>query len=338
MKKPTIKDVARLSGMSVPTVSQILNKRGHFTRLTINKVNAAAKELGYVPDKNAKQLRVGSAITITVIIPDLSNPFFSSLVQSMQEYLENYGYDNIDLTLQTSTFGRLDETIENLINHGVDGLVITEPLPNPLRTHDLLQLHHIPYVVTDRNYDSDLTDSVSTNEFSGGEIAAKHLKKLGHKNVGIITPNYISPSISNRIDGFMSLWPTSNKERPKRFFAEFSKNGGKEIAPYVVRSGVTGVFTLNDEVAIGLMRGLADLDVFVPKDISIIGFDDIDYASYTVPSLTTVAQPISEIGSEAMSLIIKRLTSDKNVPSEPKGVVLKNKLVIRESTKANDIK
>lgn len=336
MRKTTIKDVARLSGMSIATVSQILNQRGHFTQLTIDKVNAAAKELGYVPDKNAKQLRNGSAITITVVLPNLSNPFFSSLVQSMQQYLETSGYDNIDLTFQTSAFNHLDQTINSLINRGIDGLVITEPLPNPVRTHDLLVLHHIPYVVTDRNADPDLTDSVSTNEFSGGELAAKHLKKLGHKRVGIITPSYISPSISNRIDGFMSLWPTSIETRPKRFYTEFSKDGGREIATTIAQSDVTGVFTLNDEVAIGLIRGLADLNVFVPDDLSIIGFDDIDYASYTVPTLTTISQPISDIGSKSLSLLIQRLVIGENPDAVPQNVTLKNKLVVRESTSKLD--
>lgn len=330
MKKTTIKDVARFSGMSIATVSQILNQRGHFTQLTIDKVNAAAKELGYVPDKNAKQLRNGSAVTITVVLPNLSNPFFSSLVQSMQQYLETSGYDNIDLTFQTSAFSHLDETINSLINRGIDGLIITEPLPNPVRTHDLLALHHIPYVVTDRNADN-LTDSVSTDEFNGGELAAEYLKRLGHKKVGVITPSYISPSISNRIDGFMSLWPTSSEERPKRFYAEFSKNGGREIATTIAQSDVTGIFTLNDEVAIGLIRGLSSLNVSVPDDLSIIGFDDIDYASFTVPTLTTIAQPISEIGSKSLSLLIHRLVINENFDSTPQNVTFKNKLVIRES-------
>ncbi|QAR34629.1 LacI family DNA-binding transcriptional regulator [Latilactobacillus curvatus] len=333
MKKTTIKDVARRSGMSIATVSQILNQRGRFTQSTINKVNTAAKDLGYVPDKNAKQLRMRSAITITVVLPNLTNPFFSSLVQSMQQYLESSGYENIDLTFQTSVFNRLDETINNLINRGIDGLIITEPLPNPTHTHELLTLHHIPYVVTDRNIDSDLTDSVSTNEFSGGELAAQHLKILGHKKVGIITPSYISPSINHRIDGFMSHWPDKGEMQPIKFYTEFSKNGGKQIAREIAKSDVTGVFTLNDEVAIGLIRGLSDLNISVPDDLSIIGFDDIDYANYTVPTLTTVAQPISEIGSASLSLLIQRLVNDTASDIIPQKLTFNNKLVARESTK-----
>ncbi|KRL59208.1 LacI family DNA-binding transcriptional regulator [Latilactobacillus fuchuensis] len=338
MKKTTIKDVARRSGMSIATVSQILNQRGHFTQSTINKVNIATKELGYVPDKNAKQLRKGSAVTITVVLPNLTNPFFSSLVQSMQQYLETSGYDNIDLTFQTSAFNRLDETINNLINRGIDGLIITEPLPNPIHTHELLTLHHIPYVVTDRNADSNLTDSVSTNEFSGGELAAQHLKILGHRKVGLITPSYISPSIGHRIDGFMSLWPSTGDMQPRQFYTEFSMNGGKQIAREIAKSDVTGIFTLNDEVAIGLIRGLSDLSLSVPENLSIIGFDDIDYANYTVPTLTTVAQPISEIGSASLSLLIQRLinNSTSDVIPQIQRLTFNNKLVARESTKVSN--
>lgn len=335
MKKTTIRDVAKASGMSIATVSQILNSRGHFTHKTIEKVNAVADKLGYIPDKNAKQLRTGSSILITVILPNLTNPFFSALVQSMQQYLEKADFDNVDLTFQTSSFVKIDETIDSLINRGTDGLIITEPLPNPIRTNGLLKRHHIPYVVLDRNADYNLTDSVSTNEFKGGKLAAQYLQKLGHQQVGIITPNYTSPSINTRIDGFLSLWPTDPANRPKRFITDFTKDGGREISPYIVQSGITGVFSLNDDVAIGLIRGLADQGLHVPDDLSIIGFDDIEYASYTVPALTTIAQPVVKMGSQAISILIDRLNSGKgdNVP-QPRSISFENELVVRESTKS----
>lgn len=325
--------MAKASGMSIATVSQILNSRGHFTHKTIEKVNEVAEKLGYIPDKNAKQLRTGSSILITVILPNLTNPFFSALVQSMQQYLESSEFDNIDLTFQTSSFIKIDETIDSLINRGTDGLIITEPLPNPIRTDTLLKRHHIPYVVLDRNSDNDLTDSVSTNEYKGGELAAQYFQTLGHERVGIITPNYISPSINTRIDGFLSLWPTDPETRPKRFVTDFTKDGGREISPYIVQSGITGVFSLNDDVAIGLIRGLADQGVKVPDDLSIIGFDDIEYASYTVPALTTIAQPVAKMGSRAISILIDRLNERGNdVAFQSRSVTFENELVVREST------
>nr|WP_268872570.1 LacI family DNA-binding transcriptional regulator [Secundilactobacillus kimchicus] len=333
LKKTTIKDVAKASGMSIATVSQILNSRGHFTHKTIEKVRQIAESLGYIPDKNAKQLRTGSSILITVILPNLTNPFFSALVQSMQEYLEKSHFDNIDLTFQTSSFLKIDETIDNLIQRGTDGLIITEPLPNPIRTNDLLKRHHIPYVVLDRNSDYNLTDSVSTNEFEGGKLAAKYFQSLGHQHVGIITPNYTSPSINARIDGFLSLWSANSTDRPQKFITDFTKDGGREISPYIAQSDITGVFSLNDDVAIGLIRGLADQGVSVPQDLSIIGFDNIEYASYTVPSLTTIAQPVPEMGSKAISILIERLNNEQSdQASEFNSVIFENELIIRDST------
>lgn len=328
MKKVSIKDVAREAGVSVTAVSHILNdNKQRFSQGTIKKVLDAKEKLGYIPNKNAQQLRGSKTKMIGVLLPSLTNPFFSTIIQSMDEHKP----DNVEIIFLTTINKGLEENIKHLVEHGVDGLVIGRFIDEPENLNAYLTKHKIPYVVLDQSEDNGFTDIIRTNEHEGGKSAAKHLIDYGHTNLAIIQPYELMANMKDRIDGFEQYCGVNNIPNPKKIDTELSKLGGKNAVNQLISHEVTGIFAINDEIAIGAIRALIDNDFAVPDDISIIGYDDIDFAQYMNPALTTIAQPMDEIGKVALQLILKKV---KGLSSKTEKIELPTQLIVRETTQS----
>ncbi|MBF7019942.1 LacI family DNA-binding transcriptional regulator [Staphylococcus sp. 18_1_E_LY] len=328
MKKVSIKDVAREAGVSVTAVSHILNdNKQRFSQGTIKKVLDAKEKLGYIPNKNAQQLRGSKTKMIGVLLPSLTNPFFSTIIQSMDEHKP----DNVEIIFLTTINKGLEENIKHLVEHGVDGLVIGRLIDEPENLNAYLTKHKIPYVVLDQSEDNGFTDIIRTNEHEGGKSAAKHLIDYGHTNLAIIQPYELMANMKNRIDGFEQYCGVHNIPNPKKINTELSKLGGKNAVNQLISQEVTGIFAINDEIAIGAIRALIDNNFAVPDDISIIGYDDIDFAQYMNPALTTIAQPIDEIGKVALHQILKKV---EGLSSKTEKIELPTQLIVRETTQS----
>ncbi|MEL0537248.1 ribose utilization transcriptional repressor RbsR [Staphylococcus debuckii] len=326
MKKVSIKDVAHEAGVSVTTVSHILNhNEQRFSKETITKVLNAKEALGYFPNKNAQQLRGSKIKLIGVLLPSLTNPFFSTIMQSMAQNKP----EDVDLFFLTTTGKELESNIKQLVERGMDGLIIGRLIEHPESLDTYLKKRSVPYVVLDQSEDHGFTDIIRTDEEAGGQLAAEHLIQLGHHNLAIVAPHQMMANMKDRVQGFMTYCRDHQLSEPLFIQTELSKAGGASIVPAILESGATAVFAINDEMAIGMMRGLADRGLSVPEDLSIVGYDDIDFARYMIPSLTTVAQPMEDIGALALTLIMKKI---QNPDSNPEKVELPNKLVIRETT------
>ncbi|MGL4265613.1 MAG: ribose utilization transcriptional repressor RbsR [Weissella cibaria] len=326
MKKASIKDVANLAGVSPTTVSQVLNKRNdHFPQETIDKVLAAQKELGYVPNQSAKSLRGNANPLIGVLVPSLRNPFFSDLMQSMQEHAHGVA----DLAFFSATDDEIDQAILTLIGRGVNGLVIARMLPHVQDVNTYLNKQKLPYVVLDQTNDDSDADSVKTNEYQGGVTVAEHLLQLGHRDVALILPDYLTENLRERIQGFEDTVNQTANTSITRFETSMSKHGGLAIASRVKRANVTAAFALNDELAIGLLRGLKNAGVDVPKTFSVVGYDNTDYSEFMVPSVTTVTQPVWRMGQIALEMVLARI-NDPSIAKQTE--ILDTHLIIREST------
>ena len=327
MKKVSIKDVAHEAGVSVTTVSHILNhNEKRFSKETITKVLNAKETLGYFPNKNAQQLRGSKIKLIGVLLPSLTNPFFSTIMQSMDQNKP----DDVDLFFLTTTGKELESNIKQLVERGMDGLIIGRLIENPEALDTYLKKRNVPYVVLDQSEDHGFTDIIRTDEEAGGQLAAEHLIRLGHRSLAIIAPYQMMANMKDRVQGFMTYCRDYQLSEPLFMQTELSKAGGASIVPAILESNATAVFAINDEMAIGIMRGLADRGLSVPADLSVVGYDDIDFARYMIPSLTTIAQPMEDIGALALTLIMKKIQSPD---SNPEKVELPNKLVIRETTR-----
>lgn len=327
MKRVSIKDVAKEAGVSVTTVSHILNQNEtRFSKETIQKVLLAKDRLGYIPNKNAQQLRGQTRKLIGVVLPNLTNPFFSAMMQRMDDCKA----DDVDLCFIATSSTDFKDNIQHLVERGIDGLVIGRYVNDPHQLNDYLSKHHVPYVLLDQSEDHGYTDIIRTNEIEGGQTAARHLIDLGHQQLAIIQPHELMANMKDRVKGFEHTCQSHQLPAPVRICTELSKAGGRDIATKLVEHHVTGVFAINDELAIGCIRGLTECGKSVPDDLSVVGYDDIDMAGYMTPALTTIAQSVDDIVHISLQLITDKINgkSHKN-----KRVELPTQLIQRETTR-----
>ncbi|EEU31174.1 transcriptional regulator, LacI family [Limosilactobacillus coleohominis 101-4-CHN] len=308
--KITIKDVAEKAGVSVTTVSQILNGKGaRFSKKTQERVLKLKDEMHYVPDFNARNLILHSSKTIGVLVPNIGNPFFSTFFRGIQTVCRNAHY--LPLVFSASN----DETTEkyylgNLVERSVDGLIIASSSVTADTIDNILKPNRIPYLLFDRNQINDDGDRLQVDDYQGGSIAAEHLAKLGHKRIVVMMPKQLTRNLRKRLDGFINGLLQRGihfNEEQDLVAAPLTKLGGYEQTDAVLKRRPTAVFCGNDELAIGLYRGLHEREIQIPEDLSVMGYDNIDLAEYVTPKLTTIEQPILELGETSARLILNRI-------------------------------
>jgi LacI family transcriptional regulator len=293
-KKVTIKDVAKASGVSIATVSQILNgNTKNFSPKTIDKVQKIKDEMNYEADYFARRMVMKESKTIGVMVPDITNPFFSTLVKGIEDvlYKENFitMLCNVDRDDTKESIA-----LEELSRRGVDGFIIASSAISTEAIDKLLRKKKHPFIILDQKSFEDESDTIGTDDFNGGKLAGE--------------PSKMTVNIQNRLKGFQSIY----SENITILETSLSKEGGKKIVPRLVETKATGIFALNDELAFGLYYGLKELDKKIPEDYSIIGYDNVDMCEYVSPTLTTIAQPIYELGQQTAEMLLKRI----NEPTE----------------------
>jgi LacI family transcriptional regulator len=327
--RPTIYDIAKKAGVSAATVSKVLNNTGRISEKTRNLILDIVKELDYQPNVMASALNGKSIFTIGLIIPDISNPFFALVARRIEDRGHELGYN---LVICSSDYSGVKEAkyISLLLQKNVDGIIIMSGFEDISPVEELIR-RDVPFAIVGREVPSLDVNIVSIDNFLGGYLATSYLIQKGHKNIGIIG---------------MNVW--SNRERYKGYVQALSENGlsyskdimyaeessiesGKEIAKKLLNSTQrpTAIFACFDVLAVGTLEAAREIGLNVPEDISIIGFDDTVWAQTSYPKLTTVAQPIEEIGEIAMDLLVQDIEKKK---TEKQKIILKPKLVIRKST------
>ncbi|VED25468.1 ribose operon repressor [Staphylococcus warneri] len=259
-------------------------------------------------------------------MPNLTNPFFSAMMQRMDDCKA----DDVDLCFIATSSTDFKDNIQHLVERGIDGLIIGRYVNDPHQLNDYLSKHHVPYVLLDQSEDHGYTDIIRTNEIEGGQTAARHLIDLGHQQLAIIQPHELMANMKDRVKGFEHTCQSHQLPAPVRICTELSKAGGRDIATKLVEHHVTGVFVINDELAIGCIRGLTECGKSVPDDLSVVGYDDIDMAGYMTPALTTIAQSVDDIVHISLQLITDKINGR---PHENKRVELPTQLIQRETTR-----
>ncbi len=328
-KKATIKDVARFSGVSIATVSLILNGNANkFTPATVAKVMEAKKELNYSPNYFAQRMVIKGSKTIGVMLSDISNPFFGQLMAGVEKAL--YQADFVTVLCNAKfDIKKEHDYLEELMRRGVDGFIIATPAISSETLCEMLHGNNHPFIVIDQKRTKGFSDSVVSDDFEGGRLAAEHLIGLGHKQLAIVMPVDGAENLQNRLRGFKKA--CENQAVTITILdASMSKAGGQGAAAQLVETSATGVFAINDETAFGLYRGLADLGKQIPEDYSIVGYDNVEMCEYVAPRLTTIAQPIEDLGEAAAQLLMKRI---KDPDKEAEAIQLPVKLMDRCSTR-----
>jgi len=332
----TIKDVARLADVSTATVSHVINDTRYVSDELRTRVLDAMEELDYRPNVLAQGLRGGETHTIGLIVPDNSNPFFAEVSRVVEDVGFERGYSVI-LCNTGDDLERERAYIDVLIAKQVDGIIFIAAGDHHEHL-DVLTRRGTPLVIADRDVRQAEADVVLVNNERGGFEATSHLLELGHRRVGCIAgPSEATPS-ADRVRGYeRALREAGVPVRPDLTQqGDFRYQGGELAADRLLDRNVrpTAIFACNDLMAIGALRAIRKAGLRVPQDVSVVGYDDIPLAPAMSPALTTVAQPVEQLGSISIDLLLSRI--EDGSPREAKRVVLDTTLVIRSSTAAPD--
>jgi LacI family transcriptional regulator len=311
-------------------VSHVINRTRHVDPTTAERVKTAIAELRYSPNSLARGLRRGVTKTIGLLVPDNANPFFAGVARHIEDAGFESGYTVI-LCNSADDAAREERYLSVLLSKQVDGLIFVASSDHTPVAARIVKVA-LPTVLLDRAIPSIEIDSVIVDNAHGGYLAGKHLLDLGHRQIGVITGPPDSSSSPARIAGFeRALAEVGMKLAPERLAAsDFHFVAGSEAMEQLMDRApqITAVFACNDLMAMGALATLRRRGLSAPADVSVVGFDDIPYAAAASPPLTTVAQPVEEIGRTAVRLLIERIQSPG---ATLRRVVLAPTLVERQS-------
>ncbi len=330
---PTIRDVAAHAHVSPTTVSHVINGTRFVDPETEERVRTAIEALGYRPNSLARSLRRRSTSTIGLLVPDNSNPFFADVARAIEDAGFAKGY-NVILCNSDGSEEKEVAYIDVLLSKQVDGLILISSGNRPDPLHTILDAG-VPVVVADRELGELPVDQVLVDNEQGGYLAGKYLTGLGHRRIGCIAGPAGLALSAERIRGFRRALAESDLELPDEAIAHGKLHyagGEAAMLDLLARDlDLTAVFAGNDLMAIGAIKVLRHSNVRVPDDVSVIGFDNILQSNAIVPALTTIAQPVTELGQISVSLLLKQIMEPSGVPSR---VLLPTTLVERESCRA----
>ncbi|RDW21475.1 LacI family transcriptional regulator [Oceanobacillus arenosus] len=306
----TIKDVAKRAGVALSTASYALNNNPKISPATRKKVEEAAKELNYKKNGIASDLKRANTNTIALILSDLSGPFYSDLIQGVQDITTANGYD---LIACNSIGGEQSTAVKFLKEKRVDGaIILAYNISDEIAVESARQ--GFPIVVLDRTLDNEFIYRVHVDNEQGAYTATEFLIKHGHNEIAYISGPSISYDNQRRFQGYLNALKDSKIDyQPKwQIPGDFTREGGYRATKLLIAQGnlPQAIFYANDEMAIGGMQALKENNIGIPNDISIIGYDDIELTEFVSPPLTTIRQPKYEAGALSVHLIFRILSGE----------------------------
>ena len=330
-RRPTIADVARIARVSKTTVSRVLNHKPDVDAATVQLVQTVVEGLGYVPSSSAVRLAKGRAHNLGLLAPSLSAPWMLEVLRGITEAIEDSGYS---LTLYTTSQGRKSfEAVQSQLRGQVlDGLAIMQP---PEDVEDLHRLYAagVPIVVIDDRGAHRDVPSVAADDNAGIESAVAHLIASGRRQPAMIAGPKAIACHRDRLEAFLAALTTHGMDAaaaPRVVAADDTREAGADAVSALLREGspFDALVVGNDVMAMGAMRRLREAGVSVPDAVAVTGFDDIAAAAHSEPPLTTIYNPLFEMGRTAVRLLLEACEG-RELPSSP--VFLPTRLVVRES-------
>ncbi|HCQ89366.1 MAG TPA: LacI family transcriptional regulator [Clostridium sp.] len=328
--KVTIKDVAKKANVSITTVSRVINKiEGYTNEETKKRILKVIEELDYKPNALARSLVTKRTKTIGLILPDISNPFFPSIAKSVEDLVNELGY-NLILCNSYDDTEKEANYINVLKENCVDGILL-----NSKQTKDKYDIYKddVPMVFIDRKPEVEIKYGVFVDNYKGAYNATKHLIDLGHRSIACITgPKNINTTIE-RLRGYKDALIDNHIECDETIIKsnDYAIEGGYEAAKDLIKNhNITAIFTHDDLMACGVYKAAKELSYKIPDDISVVGFDDITLVEFLDPPLTTIKQPTEDIGKVSVEILMDLIENNK---IQGKIISLDTELIIRESTK-----
>ena len=323
----SIREVAKIANVSPATVSRVMNGTANVDEEKKERVLRAISETGFVPNEVARSLFKKSAKTIGLLIPSIENPFFTQLANAIEKTAEENGYRMI-LCSTDSLYEKEKAMIQMLTSMNADGIIMTTSNPE---VKPLLDQCTIPVIITDRQSENiNECDYVHCDHYAGGKLAVQHLIECGCKNIVCMKGPQDISSAKERYEGYRDVCREKGfEEQVVDCDYDFEDGLAKTEELLKKYPKVDGIIACNDMVAISAYKILHKKGIIVPDQIQIIGYDNINLASLMTPELTTIAQPIEEIGKKAAEMIIKRKEGQKI----NKEYIFQATLIKRETTK-----
>jgi LacI family transcriptional regulator len=346
-----IKDVARAAGVSVSTVSHVLSGNRPISEATRMRVMQTIAQLGYRPNRLAQGLVNKSRCSVGLLVPDLANPFFSNIAEAVEIAAHERGYSvilcntNLDPTREA-------DYLAVLLSRQVDGLIYFPGTRAPNAALTAAVAEGIPVVVVDERIDN--LPGVFVDNFDGGRQVGAYLASLGHRSILFLGGPEGLPTVIDRLNGLRTGLEEASISgihagTMRICYGEYRASHGYEAIHAFAREGIfapgagqrpTAVVAANDMIAIGALRALRELNLRVPHDCSLIGFDGIELTSLITPSLTTVQQPFGKVSTSAVQLLLSRIEAnnghkeDNDTAPGVTHIILPVTLIVRESAAA----
>lgn len=337
----TIKDVAKLAGVSPATVGRVIGNYGSVSVKTRNKVLEAIKELNYTPDIIAQSMKGKKTKTIGLIISNILNPFFGIIARAVEDTANKYKY-NLIICNTDENMEKEISYIKTLISKRVDGLLISSSYVEGTKySKELLNLYNneIPKVFIDRKLEQINAPTVSTDSYEGAYKATSYLVRLGHKRIGIIIGTPKVKSIYERIRGYKDALVDNNIPVDPDLIVDGGNvqvEGGMKACEQLLSNrekSPTALLAVNSLLTTGALLALNKLNIKIPENISVVGWDDFELATILNPPLTVVSQPTYAIGTIATEKLVSIISGNEisNLSEQDNSIVLKTSLIVRES-------
>ncbi|MDX6201438.1 MAG: LacI family transcriptional regulator [Frankiales bacterium] len=332
----SVKDVAARAGVSVGTVSNVLNRPDRVSPETRDRVSAAIAELGFVRNESARHLRAGSSRTVGLVVLDVANPFFTDVARGVEDTASAAGLAVILCNTDEKTT-KEEAYLELLEEQRVRGILIT---PADAISDRLTELRRrgTPVVLLDRKAAARDQCSVSVDDRKGGDLAVTHLVESGHRRIAFVGGPLAIAQVADRLRGARAAVKRAGLPETALIISSTvghnvaaGRLAVQELLTMAKRKAPTAMFCANDLLALGALQELSHRGVRIPADMAIVGYDDIDFASAAMVPLSSVRQPRHQLGRTAAELLIEE--TDKAAGHKHRQVVFEPELIVRESSR-----
>jgi LacI family transcriptional regulator len=331
MEKVTIKDVAREAGVSIGTVSKVLNNKGYVSKDTREKVLGTIELLKYQVNANARSLKAVRTKKVGMIVSDISNPYIMSIAKTIESTLHGIGCHMLIMS-HNENEDTERELIQLILEQRVEALVLIPTGGNPEMVQSVMD-QNIPVILVDKKVEGITTDLIVDDNYFGSYESIAYLNSLGHERIGVIYGHTKNSVGKERLEGALSAIKDFNCSddssliRPGEFSAVMAYESATELL--LLPNPPTAIYCCNNTMTIGLLKAINEQGLKMPEDISIIAFGDASQWELIQPPLTLMTQPLRRIGVEAAILLKNRLTMDEDFL--PKQIIMKPELQIRSS-------
>ncbi len=309
---PTIRDVAKRAGVAPITVSRVINRSGNVSPDTLARVEKAIEELGYVPNHLARSLRLKRSQTLALVVTDITNPFWTTVVRGVEDAAQDAGFSVILCNTDESE-SKQEQYLDVLLQKQVDGILLVPATSNG-RVVDWIQKQRTPVVILDRAIEDVPVDVVRCDSQDAAYRLVQHLFSLGHRWIGVLTGSRRVSTASDRVAGYVQAMAEAGIQVQEGWvqYGAFSQASGYEMAQQILEADPrpTALLAGNNFIAIGVIRALKDAELDVPEDMSVVSFDDLTSDLVIEPFLTVADQPAYEMGQQAAELLLSRLSGE----------------------------